>query len=183
MRWKIPDKTYLDYLRTTYDNRIPKTEYGESTFKPFFGELFNIGEVIYLTQISHPQPRHDTLRNNKDFIKIYRPSSNRLMTIINLNYMFPIHKSLISDLDYSKIGLYMNFANKEDQRKRISFLNIQLREINKLDLAVKAKDLYTHKYTFPDDAVSKRCFDFKKLEAGCLAYIESQKKETPISLD
>ncbi|MCL2068322.1 MAG: type III toxin-antitoxin system ToxN/AbiQ family toxin [Oscillospiraceae bacterium] len=173
MRWKIPDSDYLDYLRNTYDSRIPRTEYGTTTFKPFFGELFNIGDIVYLTQISHPQPRHYNMRNNKDFFKIYRPSSKKLMTIINLNYMFPIHKSLIADLDYSTIDSHVCFVNEADKLKRINFLSVQLREINKLDLDVKAKDLYFRKYTFPNDVVSLRCLDFKRLEIGCMEYVNN----------
>ncbi len=133
MRWKIPDKEYMDFLRNAYDSRIPNTDYGNSTFKPFFGELFSIGEIVYLTQVSHPQPRHKKLKNNMDFVKIYHPSrKSELMTIINLNYMFPIHRSLVIDLDYAKIDQYVSFSSDDARMKRVSFLSMQLREINKL---------------------------------------------------
>ncbi|MCL2054038.1 MAG: type III toxin-antitoxin system ToxN/AbiQ family toxin [Oscillospiraceae bacterium] len=177
MRWKIPDNKYLDFLREKYEPRIPKTQYGESTFKPFFGDLFSIGEIVYVTQISHPQPRHYKIKNNKDFHKIYHPQSNNLMTIVNLNYMFPIHENLITNLDYLKIDSHIKFSSENEKRKRISFLNIQLKEINKLNLDIKAENLYKHKYEFPDDVISKRCLDFKHLELACLEYMNSLSKE------
>ena len=44
-------------------------------------------------------------------------------------------------------------------------------EINKLSLDKKALTLYDHKYSKPNDLISKRCFDFKQLEQGAQKWI------------
>jgi len=80
----------------------------------------------------------------------------------------------VKNLDYSAIDEHIVFDDEDSKRKRINFLSIQLREINKLDIDKKAKALYIHKYTFPDDIVSRRCLDFKTLEAACIKYITEE---------
>lgn len=55
--WVIVDEKYLDYLRG-FEPRIPHSNYGEAKLKPFFGALFEVDELVYITQVSHPQTRH-----------------------------------------------------------------------------------------------------------------------------
>ncbi len=55
--WVIIDEKYLDFLRAA-EPRIPFSDYGTDKYKPFFGVLFEIGDLVYVTQISHAQPRH-----------------------------------------------------------------------------------------------------------------------------
>lgn len=82
----VVDEEYLNYLRKA-EKRIPFSNYGSDKYKPFFGELFSIGDLVYVTQISHAQPRHFRLTNSKDFLKIYLPSStpgtpDRLVAVV-----------------------------------------------------------------------------------------------------
>lgn len=76
MRWINVDEQYLDYLRG-YEKRIPFTDYGTDKYKPFFGVLFEIDDLYYVTQVSHAQPRHYKLKENKDFFKIYDPKKSK----------------------------------------------------------------------------------------------------------
>lgn len=64
--WKIIKNEYLDYLRQ-YEQRIPLTDYGTRKMKPFFGALFEIDNLIYVTQVSSPKPRHMHMKNSLDF--------------------------------------------------------------------------------------------------------------------
>ena len=66
MRWINVNEEYLNYLRTT-ENRIPRTDYGDDKYKPFFGVLFEIDDLYYITQVSHPQARHTNMKQQKDF--------------------------------------------------------------------------------------------------------------------
>jgi protein AbiQ len=57
MKWINVNEKYLDYLRAV-EGRIPRTDYGLDKYKPFFGILFETEDFYYITQVSHPQPRH-----------------------------------------------------------------------------------------------------------------------------
>ena len=72
MEWINVNEEYLDYLRKI-EKRVPRTDYGENKYKPFFGNLFEKDDLCYITQISHAQERHRKLRQQKDFYKIYDP--------------------------------------------------------------------------------------------------------------
>lgn len=171
IKWKVLNDTYLDYLRNKHESRIPYSYYGEDKFKPFFGSLFEIDDMVYVSQISHPQDKHLKMKQNIDFYKIYHPDDGRLISVVNLNYMFPIHKSLLIDLEYKEIDKHRAFVSDEAKSKYIDLLNIELKIINELPIIENATKLYNNKYTYPDNKVSKRCFDFKQLEKACLKYM------------
>ena len=175
--WIVIEEEYLNYLRKT-ESRIPISDYGSNKYKPFFGELFSAGDLVYVTQISHAQQRHLALRNSKDFLKIYLPSStagasDRLVAVVNLNYMFPISKSIISTLEYKDIDKHRTFTSETEKTQYIDLLRKEMTVINSLDIENKAKSLYDLKIKFPDDAVSKRCLDFSKLEELASQYTVS----------
>ncbi|MCL2416048.1 MAG: type III toxin-antitoxin system ToxN/AbiQ family toxin [Defluviitaleaceae bacterium] len=171
--FKEVDEKFLKWLRSNHESRIPYTDYGSDAYKPFFGVLFEIGEMVYITQISSPKPRHRALKDLPDFHRIYNPKSNELIGVVNLNFMFPIHKSLIYDLLYEDIHTYRSFSNEKEKSKYIDLMQIQLKEINKLPVAKNAKIIYDLKYYKPKHPVSKRCFDFKKLESACAEYTQN----------
>lgn len=176
MNWTIVDEKYLDYLRKNVESRIPRSDYGNDKYKPFFGTLFEVGDLVYVTQISHAQPRHLKMKNSLDFYKIYGSDNNsslpnRLIAVVNLNYMFPIHKSLIGVLEYKNIDQCRKFQSLVEKSKYIDLLKNELNAINVLNLDVYAKKLYELKYMYPENRVSTRCFDFKELEKHALDFI------------
>ena len=162
--WKIINEDYTDYLRDNYEKRIPHTDYGTDKLKPFFGELFRIDNLVYVTQVTSPKPRHYNLKQSIDFRKIYK--GNNLISCINLNYMFPVPNSELTDMQYKDIGQYVLFSTEDEKSKYIQLLKYELSVINSLSLEQDSIDLYNRKYNMPNDAVSLRCFDFKSLEIG-----------------
>lgn len=176
--WVIIDEKYLDFLRKT-ENRIPFSDYGTDKYKPFFGVLFEIGDLAYVTQISHAQPRHMRMRNAPDFIKIFIPDRNpmnpdRLVAVVNLNYMFPVHKSLVQKLEYKDIEKHRSFQSLQEKSQYIDLLTKELAQINNLSIDTKARKLYEKKKRYPSDAVSQRCIDFCALEPLAEAYAKAQ---------
>ena len=175
MKWIIIDEDYLNYLRKI-ENRIPYSNYGKDKFKPFFGELFTVGELTYVSQISHKQPRHESLKNSLDFYKIFIPDTknigkDRFVAVVNLNYMFPIKRSMIHYLDFSKIDECRSFINNTEKSQYIDLLQKEMLAINKLDLPNKANKLYELKKNYPEDRISSRCLNFLELEKYAKAYI------------
>lgn len=170
MKWINVDEKYLDYLRSI-EKRIPKTDYGSDRYKPFFGVLFEKDDLYYITQVSHPQDRHKNLKQQRDFYKIFDPvNTNRLIAVVNLNYMFPIPKDHTYEFKKKEIHLYRTFKTEEEKGKYIDLLNTEMKVINKMNLGKKALELYNLKYDKPFDKVSKRCLDFKMLETCAKSY-------------
>ncbi len=170
MKWINVNEKYLDYLRKI-EKRIPKTDYGTDRYKPFFGVLFEVNDLYYVTQVSHPQERHKNLRQQKDFYKLFDPKNpKRLIAVVNLNYMFPIPKNQTSPFIKKNINTYRTFKTEKEKSKYIDLLDTELFIINSMNLDNKAKDLYKLKYDKPDDRISKRCIDFKAMEQLALNY-------------
>ena len=172
--WIIVDEDYLNFLRS-YESRIPFSDYGADKFKPFFGVLFEIDDLVYVTQISHVQPRHYKMRNSLDFYKIFlydksTKISNRLAAVVNLNYMFPVPKTMVQILKYGDINNHRAFSSPQERSKYINLLKMEMNEINKMNLGVKAQKLYRLKINHPEHNVSKRCIDFKFLESKVCEY-------------
>lgn len=170
--WKIINEDYTDYLRNKYESRIPHTDYGADKFKPFFGELFRINDLVYVTQVTSPKPRHYKLKESIDFYKIYK--DNKLISCVNLNYMFPVPKSELIDLKYKNIDNYVTFVSSKERSKYIQLLKYELSVINTLSLEQSASNLYQRKYSKPKDFVSLRCFDFKLLEIAAKKWIDGE---------
>lgn len=164
MKWYIPDESFLDKLRG-HEKRIPKTDYGKNHMKPFFGILFERDGLVYITQISHPQQRHIKTKENIDFKKIYK--NDKLIGVVNLNYMFPIYKNKLEEVKYANIEKYRKFKNDDEKNKYIALLKTELKIIKNKNIKEAAIKLYNHKIEFPDSIISNRCLDFVELERTC----------------
>ena len=172
MKWINVNEKYLDYLRAS-EERIPRTDYGTDKYKPFFGVLFEVGDLYYVTQVSHAQPRHQNLKQQKDFYKIFDPKNpKRLIAVINLNYMFPIPKEQTTPFAKKNIHTYRTFKSETEKSKYIDLLDSELLVINSMDIGKKAEAIYKLKYEKPEHIVSKRCIDFKDMERLALLYSE-----------
>ena len=163
MDWLVVDEYYLDYLRKG-EKRIPRSDYGKDKYKPFFGVLFETEEFYYVTQISHPQSRHLKMKANLDFKKVYLPNSNRLIAVINLNYMFPMPKALYKRLEYKDIEQHRTFMDEIEKSKYIDLLKTELKIINTMNVEKSAIRVYKNKYENPESDLAKRCIEFKKME-------------------
>lgn len=177
MQWLTVEEEYMNYIRE-YENRIPKTDYGNDKFKPFFGSLFEVDGLIYITQVSHPQTRHFTMKENKDFFKLY--DQNKLIAVVNLNYMFPVHKNDLIDVNYRNIGEFRSFKNEKDKNGYIAILKKEMKQIKTREIHLRALELYNNKYKYPSDKVSLRCIDFREIENKCMEY--RHKKESKSAL-
>ena len=173
-KWVYIDEKYLNGLRRI-ESRIPYSDYGNDKFKPFFSPLFQIGELSYVTQVSSPKDRHRYLNEQKDFKKIY-DLNNNLMSVINLNYMFPVPTSILKTVNYRDIDQYRTFKNDDEKSAYIQLLRLELSIINSKNFDQDAKYIYNLKYDKPNNVISRRCLDFKSLEIFAKEYLEKQKE-------
>ena len=107
MIWCTIDKDYISFLKK-YDSRIPNIDYGNNGYKPFFSPLFEKDGLVYVTQISSKKPRHLKMKESIDFVKIFNKTNKNLISVINLNYMFPVPKSEIIEVKYKNIDNFRN---------------------------------------------------------------------------
>lgn len=81
----LVDAQYCNYLRQ-FDSRVPYNMNNKIN-RPFVGILFSINNIEYYAPLSFPKPKHLTMNNQVDVIKI----NNGQYGIINLNNMIPVH--------------------------------------------------------------------------------------------
>lgn len=161
-KWQIINKDYLKYLRK-YENRIPFYDYGSDKMKPFFNILFEIDNLVYVTQVTHPKTRHYNMIEQLDFFKIY-DNNNKLLCAVNLNYMFLVPIDEMKELQYKDIDLYCTFQDNIKKSKYIKLLQTEMKFIRTRNFDEKALKVYQNKYQNPNSKIAQRCLDFKQLE-------------------
>ena len=126
------DSKYCNYLRK-YDSRVPYNS-GSKELRPFIGVLFTVEKHEYYAPLSSPKPKHKTLKNTIDLIKI----KNGEYGVINLNNMIPVSKN-----NYELFDLNKKTKNNVE-KSRINLMNNQLRWLNfhKKEIYTKSKLLY-----------------------------------------
>lgn len=155
------DYKYCNYLRK-FDNKVSYNN-GNKELRPFIGVLFKINNCEYFAPLSSPKPKHKTLKNTLDLIKI----NKGIYGVINFNNMIPVTNNNYVEFDLKKK------AKDKNEMKRINLLKNQLRwlTLNKKDIIVKSKLLYNlyNSNKLPKN-VRDRCCNFKLLEEKCNEY-------------
>jgi|SRR5574344_131784 protein AbiQ len=155
------DSDYCDYLRK-YDFRVCYNA-GKKEMRPFIGVLFMVGNYEYFAPLSSPKPKHASLKNTLDLLKI----KNGIYGVINFNNMIPV-----TSKNYKEFDLNRKSNNKEEMY-RINLLSNQLRwlNLNKKDVFRKSELLYkmylSNRLT---NNVKDRCCNFPLLEEKCKEY-------------
>ena len=90
------DSDYCDYLRK-FDNKVAYNK-NEKELRPFIGILFKIDTCEYFAPLSSPKPKHKTMKNTLDFIKIQGGELGAL----NFNNMIPVSIDNYSLVDLNK---------------------------------------------------------------------------------
>lgn len=155
---------YLDYLQQK-ESRIPNQEYGEGRYKPFYIlDQLDGGDVLYVTQVTSPKPRHKQLKNSLDFKKIYHPESGKYLGATNLNYMFPIMPEYIEHLSYKDLKQMVTY---DYHVERLAMIR---KALTKMNLKESCNKLMELKYEHPDSKTARRSLDFKQLETYMVEY-------------
>lgn len=162
------DHEYCDYLRK-FDSRVSYNA-GLKELRPFVGILFRIGDMEYYAPLSSPKPKHKTLKNTLDIIKI----ADGEYGIVNLNNMIPV-----TEENYIEYKLNLNSNDKAEQ-KRSFLLQTQLRWLNKNRKKIydMSFNLYSHyKSKILPKRVRERCCNFPLLEEKCVEYSKLGKRK------
>lgn len=166
----------MSYLRSK-EPRLPFNDYGEEHYKPCLYPLFSIKGLTYVVYITSPKPKHRHMGNSKDFKKIFIDTNKKrgryYVGAINLNHMFPVPSKSLLDFKFANIDSVRSFKSSKEKGKYISLLKHELKSVESMNISEAAKELYNFRYDMPQSPISKRCFDFKKLEEFANDYIKN----------
>ena len=155
------DSLYCDFLRT-HDSKVSYNA-GSKVLRLFIGVLFKINDFEYFAPLSSPKPKHKTLKNTLDMIKIKGGEYG----VINFNNMIPVTKYNYSIIDLSS-------ANKDKiSTGRLELLKNQLRWLTKHreEIYKKSYLLYRlYKNNNLKSNVKCRCCNYPLLEEKCYEY-------------
>ena len=155
------DSDYCDYLRQ-YDDKVPYNK-GSKELRPFIGVLFEINECYYFAPLSSPKPKHKTMKNQLDFMKI----DDGLLGAINFNNMLPVNKNNCSLVDLSiKQDSISEIRYKKLLRKQLLWLNAHYIQVRNRSLHLYI--MYTKNW-LPEN-IRIRCCNFTLLEEKSKEY-------------
>ena len=151
---------YMIYLKK-YDEKVMDNR-GVKNKRPYIGVLFEIDRKKYLAPLSSPKPKHLTMKNSLDFVKINQGKFG----VINLNNMFPVIEELIIEKN----------INLEEDNKYKELLVNQLDWCNKMEnrdnIYRKAEKLYKEILNKKEQSrFWNRCCDFSLLEEKAIEFI------------
>ena len=151
---------YMIYLKK-YDEKVMDNR-GVKNKRPYIGVLFEIDRKKYLAPLSSPKPKHLTMKNSLDFVKINQGKFG----VINLNNMFPVIEEVIIEKN----------INLEEDNKYKELLVNQLNWCNKMEnrdnIYRKTEKLYKEILNKKEQSrFWNRCCDFSLLEEKAIEFI------------
>lgn len=146
--------SYISFLKKL-DSKVSNNK--EET-RPYIGVVLEINGIKYYAPLSSPKPKHNKMKNAKDFRKI----SGGKYGAINFNNMIPVPEEALIDFDISK---------EEDVKYR-RLLQNQYQAISKdekaiISTATKLRKILISEDTTVTDAdkrIKDRCCNIKVLE-------------------
>ena len=127
MQFYHVDDAYNSYLRK-FDDKVSENKKEK---RPYVGIVFEIAGIKYYAPFTSPKPKHRTMKNGKDFLKI----KDGIYGAINFNNMIPVPDSAL---------IFFDFRQETDLQYR-NLLTKQYREIrdNKEEIKKTAQELHT----------------------------------------
>ena len=160
MRFYNIKDDYITFLRT-FDTKVAENKHEA---RPYVGVVLEINGIHYYAPFTSPKPKHQKMKNGKDFRKI----NHGIYGAINFNNMIPVVTEALIEIDIN---------NMEDEKYKNLLLN-QLNYVraDKTQIEKVASELHTLLLT-ADDKLSKydlqvkqRCCNIKILEENFLNY-------------
>ena len=158
------DASYCDHLRKS-DPCVPYTM-DQKSIRPFIGIVFTVNNVHYYAPLTSPKPKHLTMKNQIDFLKI----NGGEWGAINFNNMIPVHPTVLTKVDMNILETDppKDVAYKNVLSNQLSWCNSHrgtiLKQADKLYWLIVSGKAW--------DTLSKRCCNFALDEALCAAYTQ-----------
>ena len=157
--WLV-DLKYIRSLARANDHVMSVSpQIGKST-RPFLGVIVLCGEKQYCVPLSSPKPKHNSMKNDVDFMKIY--DGENLIGVLNFNNMIPVNDDVIVPFDMKphEQDSPETLRYKKLTAKQITFCrknqDVILRKANRLYQLITGEE--------GSSLLRKRCCDFAALE-------------------
>lgn len=147
-----------------FEKRLPWQDYGPGRFKPFF-RLFSIGGLTYVSQVTSIKQRNKHLHSDLDITVVRDINTDKPLSMVNLNYMFPVFEKNIIDVSEEEIIEIISHGRNEDEiNYYIKNLAMQKEAIKKSSVYEKAVSVYQNIDKKDYLKVKGRSFNFEELE-------------------
>lgn len=153
---------YVRDLAKVDDNVMSVSPQAGKSSRPFVGIVIPYEGRQYCIPLSSPKPKHERMRNGRDFTKVYDPKG-KLIAVLNFNNMIPVDETVLKrvNLRIEKNDDAQTRAYKNLMRNQIDWCNAHAEEI-----ILKARRLYRIVTEMPEKyrGLTRRCCNFKRLE-------------------
>lgn len=136
---------YLTFLRSLDNNVRTKKD------RPYIGIIFKVNNFNYFAPLASPKPKHKTMRDNLDFLKI----NDGKLGVIDLANMVPVPPSKIEVLNFKDYKVQDQELFKQQHR----YINRMKKKIYK-----NSEKLYSLCENKKEPFFS-RCVNFKLIES------------------
>ena len=151
------NEEYINFLKIFSEN----VKYNKNESRPYVGIVLKINEYNYFAPLGSPKPKHITMKEALDFVKI----DYGTLGVINLNNMIPVPLEKINKIDFSKFDKKYQELLKDQAR----WIYENTKKINK-----KSCNLYRLITTKENTIFHKRSNNFKFLEEKMSEYISTK---------
>lgn len=165
------DMKYIRDLAKADDHVMSVSPQAGKETRPFVGIVIVCGTRKYCVPLSSPKPKHNSMKNDVDFMKIM--DGENLIGVLNFNNMIPVDESCT-------IPLNLRIVEKDDAAtknyKKMAAKQLDWCQHNQEAIVKKANKLYL---MVQSEKVSgflkRRCCDFRKLETVLQKWVERRK--------
>lgn len=168
------DMKYIRDLAQKDDKVISVSPQVGKEYRPFVGIVVICDSKKYCIPLSSPKAKHKNMKNDLDFSKIF-DKKGKLIGVLNFNSMIPVDNSVVK-----RVNLIVSPRDNAEEKYYKELLNDQLDWCNdNADIiAKKADKLYTIITQTPEKLINltRRCCDFKKLEAVLAKWDDKEQK-------
>ncbi len=146
---------YIQFLRS-YDSKVAENK---QESRPYVGVVFEISSICYYAPFTSPKPKHQKMKNGKDFRKI----NHGVYGAINFNNMIPVpNESLILiDIDNEPDQQYRRLLQNQYKAIKADWDAVK-KTAEKLRDLVLTLDEELNSY---DKQVKERCCNLALLES------------------
>ncbi len=129
--------------------------------RPFVGIVVIMDDKKYCIPLSSPKSKHNEMKNDVDFTKIY--DKDKLLGVLNFNNMIPVDESVLIHVD---LRIKSTDSPETAHYKKMSAKQLNWCQQNQDAIVTKANKLYKIITKTPEKSrsLTRRCCDFKKLE-------------------
>ncbi|MGN0589492.1 MAG: type III toxin-antitoxin system ToxN/AbiQ family toxin [Ruminiclostridium sp.] len=164
------DLKYVRDLSFVDDNVMSVSPQIGKSSRPFVGILLLVEGQKYCVPLSSPKPKFQNKKNAIDFVRILDETKHNehstpvIIGVLNFNNMIPVADDVVTEIDIK--------INKGDSPKTAKYKELLTKQLdwcrkNELNILSHANRLYSLVTKHPEKNrnLTRRCCDFKKLEA------------------